>query len=272
MNISTLNKPAAFLIRDLQIALSYKLQFLLQFVGIFFSSMVFFFVSKLIGGGISDQLAPWGGDYFSFVIIGVALTDYLSVSLEGFSNEIRSAQVEGTLETLLITPTPVSTILFSSTLYSYSVTSLRVIVYIVLGALLFGLNLHMTSILSFIVVMILTVASFAGIGLISAAFIIVFKQGSPINLAVTTGSGLLGGVFYPIDILPSWLEPVSWFLPITHALEAMRQILINGASFSMIYNKVLILALFSALLLPIGLATFQYGLRIAKKEGSLIHY
>ncbi|HEA69513.1 MAG TPA: ABC transporter permease, partial [Desulfobacterales bacterium] len=72
MKISTLNKPAAFLKRDLQIALSYKLQFLLQFVGIFFSSMVFFFVSKLIGGGISAQLAPWGGDYFSFVIIGVA--------------------------------------------------------------------------------------------------------------------------------------------------------------------------------------------------------
>ena len=265
-------KPIAFLKRDLQIALSYKLQFLLQFVGIFFSSMVFFFVSKLIGGGISDQLAPWGDDYFSFVIIGVALTDYLSVSLDGFSSEIRSAQVEGTLETLLVTPTPVSTILFSSTLYSYSVTSLRVIVYIVLGALLFGLNLYMTSILSFIVIMVLTVASFAGIGLISAAFIIVFKQGSPINLAVTTGSGLLGGVFYPVDILPAWLEPVSRLLPITHALEAMRQILLNGAGMRDISLQLFILCAFAAILVPIGLLSFGYGLNIAKKEGSLIHY
>ena len=265
-------KPIAFLIRDIQIAFSYKLSFLLQFVSIFFSTMVFFFVSKLIGGSLSVQLAPYGGDYFSFVIIGIALTDYLTVSLEGFSNEIRSAQVEGTLETLLVTPTSVTTILFSSTLYSYSITSLRVIVYIVLGAVLFGLKLHMTSVLSFIVVMILTVASFAGIGLISAAFIIVFKQGSPINLLATTASGLLGGVFYPIHILPSWLQPVSFFLPITHALEALRQILINGASFAAIYHQVLILAVFSALLLPAGLAAFRYGLAIAKKEGSLIHY
>lgn len=272
MKINILTKPAAFLIRDIQIALSYKLQFLLQFVGIFFSSMVFFFVSQLIGDGISSQLSRYGGDYFSFVIIGVALTDYLSVSLEGFSSEIRSAQVEGTLEALLVTPTSVSTILFSSTLYSYSVTSIRVVVYIVLGTVLFGLNLHMTSILSFMVVMILTVVSFAGIGLISAGFIIVFKQGSPVNLLVTAGSGLLGGVFYPVDILPSWLEPFSQILPITHALEAMRQILINGASFAAVYNQILILAIFSALLLPIGLAAFQYGLRIAKKEGSLIHY
>ena len=265
-------KPLAFFIRDIQIALSYKMQFVLQFVGIFFSSMIFFFVSKLISSGVSNQLAAYGGDYFSFVIIGVALTDYLSVSLDGFSGEIRSAQVEGTLETLLVTPTPVSTILFSSTLYSYSMTSLRVMVYLLLGVSVFGLNLHMTSILSFMLVMILTVASFAGIGLISAAFIIVFKQGSPINLAVTTVSGLLGGVFYPIDILPSWLVPFSKLLPITHALEAMRQILLNGAPLTAVYKEVLILALFTALLVPLGLAVFNYGLRIAKKEGSLIHY
>jgi ABC-2 type transport system permease protein len=265
-------KPIAFLIRDIQVAFSYKLSFLLQFVDIFFSTMVSFFVSKLIGGGLSAQLAPYGGDYFSFVIIGIALTDYLSVSLEGFSSEIRSAQVEGTLETLLVTPTSVPTILFSSTLYSYSVTSLRVIVYIVIGAVLFGLKLHMTSVLSFVVVMILTMASFAGIGLISAAFIIVFKRGSPINVLATTWSGLLGGVFYPVHILPSWLQPFSLFLPITHALEALRQILINGASFAAVYDKVLILAVFSALLLPAGLAAFRYGLTIAKKEGSLIHY
>ena len=148
------------------------------------------------------------------------------MSLEGFSNEIRSAQVEGTLETLLVTPTSVPTILFSSTLYSYSITSLRVIVYIVLGAVLFGLKLHMTSVLSFVVVMILTVASFAGIGLISA----------------------------------------------THTLKALRQILINGASFAAVYDEILILTVFSALLLPAGLAAFRYGLTIAKKEGSLIHY
>ena len=35
-------KPLAFLIRDIQIAFSYKLSFLLQFVSIFFSTMVFF--------------------------------------------------------------------------------------------------------------------------------------------------------------------------------------------------------------------------------------
>jgi ABC-2 type transport system permease protein len=265
-------KFLAFLKRDVQIDLSYKLRFLMQFVGIFFSTALTFFVSELIGSSISNKLADYGGDYFSFVIVGIALTDYLSVSLEQFSNEIRSAQLEGTLETLLVTPTSVYTVLFSSSLYNFFLTSLRVLVYILLGLLLFGLKLHLTSILALVVLMILTIGSFAGIGLISAAFILVLKQGSPLPLLVTTASGLLGGVFYPVDILPAWLVPVSQLLPITHALEAMRQILLNGASFAFISEKVLILVLFSAILIPMGLAAFGYGLKIAKREGSLLYY
>jgi ABC-2 type transport system permease protein len=265
-------KIIAFLKRDVQIDLSYKLRFLMQFIGIFFSTALTFFVSELIGSSISNKLAGYGGDYFSFVIVGIALTDYLSVSLEQFSDEIRTAQLEGTLETLLVTPTSVYTILFSSSLYNFFLTSLRVMVYILLGLLLFGLKLHLTSILALVVLIILTIGSFAGIGLISAAFILVLKRGSPISLLVMTVSGLLGGVFYPVDILPAWLVPVAQLLPITHALEAMRQILLNGASFAFISEKVLILVLFSAILIPMGLAAFGYGLKIAKREGSLLYY
>ncbi len=265
-------KLFAFLKRDVQIDLSYKLRFLMQFIGIFFSTALSFFLSELIGSGISNKLAGYGGDYFSFVIIGIALTDYLSVSLEQFSSEIRTAQLEGTLETLLVTPTSVYTVLFSSSLYNFFLTSLRVMVYILLGLLLFGLKLHLTSILALVVLMILTIGSFAGIGLISAAFILVLKQGSPVPLLVTTASGLLGGVFYPVDILPAWLVPFSQLLPITHALEAMRHILLNGASFAFVWEQILILVLFSAILIPMGLAAFGYGLKIAKREGSLLYY
>ena len=138
--------------------------------------------------------------------------------------------------------------------------------------LLMDVPLTMTSHLAFFVIMILTILAFSGIGLISAGFIIVFKQGSPITFLVTTASGLLGGVLYPVAVLPSWLEPFAYLLPITHALEAMRQILLNGATLAAVYDKALILALFTVLLLPLGLAAFGYGLRMARKEGSLIHY
>jgi ABC-2 type transport system permease protein len=77
---------------------------------------------------------------------------------------------------------------------------------------------------------------------------------------------------YPVSVLPSWLQPFANLLPITHALEAIRQILLNGAALKQVYNEMLALALFAVLFLPLGLTAFGYGLRLAKREGSLIHY
>lgn len=270
--INQLIKPLAFLKRDFLIDISYRLNFLLQIVGIFISTLMFFFLSRLVGSGIANQLEPYGGDYFAFLLIGVAFTDYLSVSIGSFASQIRNAQVMGTLEALLVTPTSVPAILFSSSLYNFSFTSLRVILYLTFGVLIFGLKLHVTSLFAFMVIMTLTILAFAGIGLLSAAFIIVFKQGNPISWLIGVASGLLGGVIYPVTVLPSWLKPCAYLLPITHALEAMRQVLLMGANFSAIYTEILSLSLFVLLLLPSGLLAFGYGLKIARKEGSLIHY
>jgi len=270
--IQILIKPLAFIKRDFLIAISYRFKFLSQIASIFLSTLMFFFLSRLVGKGVENQLEPYGGDYFAFVLIGVALTDYLTVSLSSFASEIRNSQIMGTLEALLITPTSVSTILFSSSLYNFLFTSLRVILYLAISILIFGLQLYVKSLLAFIIIMVLTILTFMGIGLVSAAFIIVFKQGSPISWLLGTASGLLGGVVYPVDVLPSWLKPYAYLLPITHSLEAMRLVLLKGGTIFAIHDKIITLAVFVGLLLPLGLLSFGYGLKIARKEGSLIHY
>lgn len=252
--------------------LSYKLHFLLQLAGIFISTVMFFFLSKLFEGGITAHLMPYGGDYFAFVIIGIAMTDYLAVSLNSFGNEIRSAQMMGTLEALLVTPTSVALILFSSSLFSFTLSSVRIIAYFLYGVLVFGLQLHFTSLPLLCLIMCLTILSCTGIGLISAGFVIIFKQGSPLNWIVSTSSGVLGGILYPVAVLPSWLQPFSNLLPITHALESIRQIMLNGCTLAHVYREIIYLILFCATLLPLGLMLMHYGLRKAKKEGSLIHY
>ena len=269
-----LSKPLAFLRRDFLTALSYRTSFAIQIVGILISTLTFYFLSRLVGRGMANQLAPYGGDYFAFVLIGVATTDYLTVSLSGFASEIRQAQVLGTLEALLVTPTSVSTILMSSCLYSFLQTSLRVLLYLGAGVLLFGLKLTITlsGLMAVVVILALTIISFIGIGMTSAAFIIVFKQGSPIAWLVGTASGLLGGVLYPVNVLPGWIEPFSFLLPITHALEAMRQIMLNGVGLAAVNSQAKALTLFALVLFPLGLIAFAYGLRQARKEGSLVHY
>ncbi|MGD9143895.1 MAG: ABC transporter permease, partial [Dehalococcoidia bacterium] len=75
----------AFLKRDFSQALSYRLSFLLQIGGIFFSVAIFYFLSELFGSAIAPQLEDYGGNYFSFVLIGLAFTGFLGLSLSSFA-------------------------------------------------------------------------------------------------------------------------------------------------------------------------------------------
>ena len=267
-----LAKPVAFLIRDLKLAVSYRLQFFLQGVGILVTALTFSLFSQLLAGQNIQSLEPYGGDFFSFVMIGIAFSDYLVSSTNTFAHEVRVAQVVGTLESMLVTPTSIMTILFSSYLYTLISTSLRILLYLVLGIFVFGVDLQVTGITTVLLTFFLSLLPFFGLGLLSATFIIIFKQGSPISGFIAVTSGLLGGVLYPVAVLPVWLKPLSALLPITYGLEAMRQVLLNGAGLRDIQAQLLILLLFSVVLLTLGISSVYVGLRIARKEGSLLDY
>jgi len=267
-----LAKPVAFLVRDFKLAASYRLQFFLQGAGILVTTLTFSLFSKLFAGQSLQSLEPYGGDFFSFVLIGIAFSDYLVSSTNTFAHEIRVAQVVGTLESLLVTPTSIITILFSSYMYTLFSTSFRIALYFILGACVFDVQFQTAGPGTVLAAFILSLLPFFGLGLLSATFIIIFKQGSPISGLLAVSSGLLGGVLYPVAVLPSWLKPLSDLLPITYGLEAMRQVLLNGAGLGDIYTQLVILLIFSVVLLATGISSIYLGLRIAKKEGSLLQY
>lgn len=262
----------AFLKRDLSQALSYRLSFLLQFVSIFMSVAIFYFLSRLFGNAVAPQLAAYGGDYFSFVLIGLAFTGFMGLSLSSFAQSIREGQVMGTLEIMLLSPTRLSAILLSSSLWSYLLTTLRVVVYLSLGVLVFGVSLGQANFVSALVVMVLSIVSFSGIGILSAALVLVVKKGDPIAWLFGGASSLLAGVYYPISVLPDWLEPLSRFLPLTYALDAMRLAMLKGSSLYELRFDILALLGFTIVLTPLAFLVFRKALKRAKMDGSLIQY
>ncbi len=262
----------AFLRRDLQMEMSYRLAFALQLVQILFSIAVFYFIAQLIGPAANPYLQAYGGDYFSFVLIGVAFSGYFGVGLSSFSNSLRQAQTTGTLEAMLSTPTSFSTIIISSTIWSYLMTSLQVVVYLLIGALFLDVDLKMGNLGAALIILILTVISFSSLGILAASFIMVLKRGNPVTWVFGTISSLLGGIYYPIDVMPAWLQFFSHLLPVTYALRGMRLALLQGASFVTLAKDILVLSLFCIILLPLGLFAFRFAVNKARADGSLTHY
>jgi ABC-2 type transport system permease protein len=261
----------AFLRRDFREALTYKFSFVSSFVGILLSSATFYFVAKLVPPG-TPSLGPFGGDYFSFAVVGVAFSSLLGMFQEGLSAVVRSAQVSGTLEALLVTPASIPTVLFGSSLYSLILQVFRTILHLGVALAFFGMTLGRVNVPGVVSVGVLTVLCFLGVGILSASFILVYKTGNPFGWILGTVSGLLGGVVFPVALLPPWIRWVSSLLPVTYALDGMRKCLLASAGFAEVLPDIAALAVFNIILLPASLIAFRLAVRKAKRDGTLSHF
>ena len=123
-----------------------------------------------------------------------------------------------------------------------------------------------------LLILILTIICFSSIGILSASFIMVFKKGDPINMLLMGTSELFGGVLFPIEVFPDWLQIISHILPITYSVNGMRHSLLQGYSLAELVPDILTLVLFSLALLPISLFIFDRAVMKVKAEGGLVQY
>lgn len=265
-------KPIAFLKKDVVSEMSYQVVFLMRIFEIFFSVAAFYFLAKLLGTSVSSYLQPYGGDYFSFVLIGIAFSNFLSTGLESFAKNVRIEQLMGTLEAMLVTPTKLSVIVLSSSLWNFLFASFSVLIHFLIGVILFGLDVSNANIGAALLLLVLTIIVFSSLGIISASFIMIFKRGAPLDWLVNQTARFLGGVLYPIEVLPPWLRKLSHIHPITYTLEAVRHAVLQGYSFHRLLPEIVSLVFFSVILLPLSILAFKYGVKKAKIQGSLIQY
>ncbi len=267
-----LSKITAFLRKELIIQSSYRLAFIFNWLSILLAVSTFYFISKLLNQGNGFYLKEYQAGYFPYVLIGIAFSGYFSTAMHTFAGNIRNEQVTGTLEAMLVTPTPLSTIVISLSLWDFIFTSISAVIYLLFGALLFKVDLTQINIFAALVILALTVVSLSCIGIISASFIIVFKKGDPISWLVTISSSFFSGVFFPINVLPKPLQFFSYLSPLTYSLKGLRHAILQGYNFKMLSNEIGILFIFCILLMPLSIKIFKYALKMVKVSGSLAYY
>lgn len=260
----------AFLRRDFFAHLSYRLKAALDLLSIVIYVASFYFIAKLVGR--TEIMAPYGGDYFPFVLIGIALSAYQSVGLRCFSQSIREEQFMGTLESVLAAPVSVSSFLLASAQWDFLYATVEAGGYLLAGVFLFGAALPAANFSAAAVIAFLTLCTLLSLGILSAAFIVKFKRGDPVAWLLTAVSELLGGVFFPTSLLPGSLRTISRFIPMTYSLDGLRLALLKGASVSDVMPYAWTLAAFTAILMPAGVLAFRKALDSARREGSLGHY
>jgi ABC-2 type transport system permease protein len=270
--MASLHRFAAFLKRDYLLASASRLSLVWQLLSVFFAAPILFYLGRLIQPATSQHLAPFGGDYFAFVTIGVAFFGFLAATMASSAAAVRHEQMIGTLEAVLIAPASPHVLVLGASLWNISVAVLQGSLYIVVGALIFGLEIHGTGLLAAVLVSLIAVATFAAVGMLSTALVVILRHGDPLSGLIAAGSALLGGVFYPTSVLPQPLQRLSEFIPLTHALRALRLALLQGHGVSALQREMVILLLFLGVLGPLAVFALRWAIRQAKTMGTLGAY
>ena len=264
----------AFVARDFRLFTSYRLQFFLRIISVLAVVTTAFFISKIFAGFTDPRYSQWR-DPFATWLTGFAVLNYFATGYSSLANSIRQEQMQGTLESVLLTPINLPTVIVASSAWDFMETTFYSFLYLFFGHVFFGVYYNGSFLLG-IVFLLLTTFVLACLGILSASFAMVFKRGDPFGIFIGAGSALFSGVFFPTQLLREYAGPtlgrISLLFPATYGLDGIRQVLLEGHGLSEVSRPLISLLCFLALLLPFSLWVFGRAVKRAKREGSLIQY
>jgi len=195
-------------------------------------------------------------DFFAPGVMGLAaMMVTFMLSIISFVHE-RSTS---TLDRLLSTPVTEGEIVAGYALAFGLVGLVQSCVIITAAILLFNVMIVGNVLLALLVIFILGVGN-QGLGFLLSSIAKNEFQAIQFLPLILFPSILLSGVFWPIEAVPTLLRPVSYFIPLTYAVEGMRSVMIRGWSVDGIWPELLILTAFAIAMLVLSM----YGLKRRK--------
>ena len=259
----------AFLRRGIVTYLSYRAKLSLGLASLLLSVVTFSFVGKVVARAGPGFVEHYGTDYASFVVLGVAVHSVASGGLGCFRAALRREQLQGTLELLLTSALPEPLLVLLSGLGEFAIVAVGGVMFLAAAKGIFGVSLDVAP--AAIPAVALYGLFMSGLGMASAGAILITKEGEPVSWFFGALSGLLGGVYFPVDVLPPWLSRISRILPTAHALSLVRPGALEESA-PAAGHALALLAVSAAASVAFGVLALRWCLRRARRSGTLGQY
>jgi ABC-2 type transport system permease protein len=205
------------------------------------------------------------------LMVGAIFWNYLSVVFSWIAETIAIERWEGTLEYTMMAPIRRSTHLLGAVAYAMIYGLIHTAAILLAVVLFFPdlsfANANLGTVAGF---MVLGSFSFVGIAMLAAILPLLFvERGAQMAFVMQSVLLLVSGVYYSIDVLPGWMQVISWFSPATYALDGVRAGLIDGVALSELWPDIWPLLIMGTLFIPFGLWAFGQAERYAKRTGKL---
>lgn len=205
-----------------------------------------------------------------YLLVGTLVWSYLSVVFDCISEMISWERWEGTIEYTFMAPVSRLTHMIGTTLFAIAYGVLRTMIILAVVALFFQINLGKANLLGAVLMLLIGSVSFIGFGIMAAVLPLLFpERGSQMTHVVQAVLLLISGIYYPVEVLPRWMQQVAAFSPATYVLKGMRECILGGSATKELVQYVLPLILMGLVTIPVGLLIFGIAERYAKRTGRL---
>lgn len=187
------------------------------------------------------------------------------------SQVVRAELMAGNFERILISPLgPVGGVVAVAA-FPIVYATLFAALMLTLAAGVFGVPVHPVGIPPALGVAMLGALAFAAIGLFFVAALFAYKSAMGVTWVIAA-LGILGGVYFPITLVPGWIRWVSEVQPFTPAVDLLRHLLVNTPSIQPVWLELLKLAGFTAVLMPASAAALWFAVNVSRRRGTIMEY
>jgi ABC-2 type transport system permease protein len=202
--------------------------------------------------------------------IGTVVWAYLRAVFSNISEMIVWERWEGTIEYTMMAPISRLTHMLGVSLFSIVYALMRTVLLLIALFLFFDVDLSHANAGGALAIILVGSLSFVGVGIMAAVLPLLFtERGEEMTFIISSLLLLVSGVYYPVSVLPGWMQAAANISPATYVLEGMRATILDGTSTSHLGQYLIPMAIIGALTIPLGMFVFTSVERYAKRTGRL---
>jgi ABC-2 type transport system permease protein len=186
------------------------------------------------------------------------------------SETVQWERWEGTIEYTFMSPTSRVTHLLGMGVYAIVYGILRTAIVFGVAMVAFDLDLSNANYWAALVVLAVCSISLVGFGVVAAVMPLLSpEKGQQVTYIVSALLLLVSGVYYPVNVLPDWMQPLATVSPVTYGLAGSRAALQQGTGVVDLWGSIWPLLIMGVVFVPLGIFIFHLGESYAKRTGKL---
>src|SRR4051812_12888886 len=206
----------------------------------------------------------------TILLIGAVIWAYLGIIFEILTETVAWERWEGTIEYTFMAPLSRPVHLFGMGLFAIGYGVVRAVLLFGVVAAFFSLHLPDANYPAALVLLVVASISFIGIGMMTAVLPLISpEKGTQLGFVAQGLLLVVSGVYYPVSVLPGWMQALAKISPATYALRGCREAILEGVGVTALWGEIWPLLVIGAVAVPLGLWVFHTGEQYAKRHGKL---